>query len=135
MVCGEEIRGSVARIFALDRPIEGTSTWKGGRYTCTYPLPDGPLTLAVEDSLDEARGRAYFAGLRRSDGSPDLLVGLESFGLPSYQTDTGRVVFLKDGKTLAVDATSLPASAGPGGESRTDDAYAVAADVIGCWSE
>jgi len=69
------------------------------------------------------------------DGSPALLKGLQAFGLPAYESADGRVVFLKDGKTLAVDAGALPRVAGPGGESRTEVAYAVAADVVGCWSE
>ena len=135
MVCDDEIHGDVAQTFAQPDLPAGTSTWQGGLFTCTYRLPAGPLTLSVKDSLAEDLGQAYFNALRSSDGTPPLLKGLEAFGLPSYETAGGRVVFLKDGKTLAVDAGSLPRVAGPRGESRTDVAYAAAADVIGCWRE
>ena len=135
MVCDDEIHGDVAQTFALPTLPAGTSTWQGGLFTCTYLLPTGPLTVSVKDSLAGNAGRAYFNALRAFDGGPPLLSGLEAFGLPSYETANGRVVFLKDGKTLAVDAGALPKVAGPRGESRTDVAYAVAADVIGCWSE
>lgn len=135
LVCGDEIRTDVSRIFALATPVSATSTWQGGVFTCTYRMPSGPLTISVKDTLAGASGQAYFNALRAFDGAPPLLKGLEAFGLPSYETTDGRVVFLKDGKTLAVDAGSLPMVAGPSGESRTDVAYAVAADVIGCWSE
>jgi hypothetical protein len=63
------------------------------------------------------------------------LSGLLSLGLPSYETRSGSVVFLKDGKTLTVDATGLPNSIGPSSLSRSELAYAVAADVVACWSE
>lgn len=135
MVCGTEIHHAVAQTFVLPALAPGASSWHNRLFTCTYRLPGGPLSLSVKDSMDESSGRAYFTALRTGDGSPPLLRGLTAFGLPSYQTPEGTVVFLKDGKTLEVDATALPADAGPRDESRTDVAYAIAADVIGCWSE
>ncbi len=44
-------------------------------------------------------------------------------------------MFLKDDKTLTVDATRLPATNGPADLSRSDLAYQIATDVIGCWRE
>ena len=134
MVCEDEIHDAVQQTFGLAALPAGTSTWQDGLFTCTYRLPSGPLTLTVNDALAAAGGRSYFNDLRDFDGAPPLLQGLQAFGLPSYETADGRVVFLKDGKTLAVDAGRLPKVAGPDGQSRTDVAYAVAADVIGCWS-
>jgi len=135
MVCGAEIRRAVSQTFEQPTISAGTSTWSGRLFTCTYQLADGPLVVSVKDSLEGPSGRAYFTALRAFDGAPPLLKGLEAFGLPSYETANGRVVFLKDGKTLVVDAGALPATAGPNGESRADVAYAIAADVVGCWSE
>lgn len=135
MVCSDEIHTAVARTFEQPSVAAGTSTWAEQLFTCTYHLDAGPLVLSVKDSLPGPSGRAYFDALRASDGRPPLLTGLEAFGLPSYETTTGRVVFLKDGKTLVVDAEALPKVAGPKGQSRPDVAYAIAADVIGCWSE
>jgi hypothetical protein len=45
------------------------------------------------------------------------------------------VVFLKDHKTLWVDATRVAASDLPEGTNRQDAAYGVAAAVIACWTE
>ena len=56
-------------------------------------------------------------------------------GLPSFATPDGNVAFLKDGKTLRVDASGLPATTLPQGSSNGEVAYAVAAAVVGCWTE
>lgn len=136
MVCGDEIHGDVASTFKQQGLAAGVSTWSGGRlFTCTYRLPQGDLVLSVKDSLSLPGGRAYFNAVRAFDGRPALLTGLQAFGLPSYETTDGKVVFLKDGKTLVVDAGALHQPVGPNGESRSDVAYAIAADVIGCWNE
>lgn len=135
MVCDHEIHLAIARTFEQPSLALGVSTYEDRLFTCTYALPGGPLVLSVKDSPPGPSGRTYFKALHADDGMPRLLTGLEAFGLPSYETKDGRVVFLKDGKTLAVDAGALPEVAGPNGESRTDVAYAIAADVIGCWSE
>jgi hypothetical protein len=135
MVCSHEIHTAIARIFEQPGLAMGTPSWRPPSYTCSYALPGGHLVLSVQDSPPGPAGRHYFDRLRAADGRPDLLTGLAAFGLPSYETSSGRVVFLKDGKTLVVDAAALPKVAGPEGQSRADVAYAVAADVIGCWSE
>jgi hypothetical protein len=46
----------------------------------------------------------------------------------------GAAVFLKDDKTIRVDATGLPARDGPSGDSRTDLAYTIATDILACWA-
>jgi hypothetical protein len=135
MVCSDEIHTAVARTFQQPSLAAGTSTWVDRMFTCTYRLDAGPLVLSVQNSVPGPSGPAYFAALRASDGSARLFTGLQAFGLPSYETSSGRVVFLKDGKTLVVDAGRLPRIAGPEGQSRSEVAYAIAADVIGCWSE
>lgn len=134
MVCGAEIRGNVARVSALSAPA-GTSTWADHLYTCTYRLPAGSLVLSVKDSADAASGKQFFARLRQHVGHTTPLSGMLSLGLPSFQTSDGTVVFLKDGKTLTVDATRLPSTIGRYRQSRPDLAYAVAASVVACWSE
>lgn len=134
MVCGAEIRGDVTRVSAVRTPA-GTSTWADRLFTCTYRLPVGPLTLTVKDSPDLASGRTYFDALRQRLGQPQALSGVLSLGFPSFQTRDGNVVFLKDGKTLQVDATRLPAAVGPYHQSRADLAYGVASAVVACWSE
>jgi hypothetical protein len=135
MVCDEEIHHDVQQTFGLSTLAPGSATWAKQLFTCTYRTPSGPLVVSVQDATDPDAGRAYFAALRGRLGSLRELHGLEAFGLPSYESTKGDVIFLKDGKTLQVDATALEATSGPHRLSPADVAYAIAADVIGCWSE
>jgi hypothetical protein len=135
MVCGDEIHHDVQQTFGLSSLPPGTATWADELFTCTYRTPSGPLVVSVQDATDPAAGRAYFEDLRARLGSLRPLHGLEAFGLPSYESMEGQVIFLKDGKSLHVDATALRAASGPHHLSPADVAYAIAADVIGCWSE
>ncbi|MGI8612721.1 MAG: hypothetical protein ACR2KL_02045 [Nocardioidaceae bacterium] len=135
MICGSEVRSDVQRILALDALPDATPSWADRIYTCNYRLPVGPLVLSVQDAMETDAGHRYFTGLRAQLGPTQPLRGLLGLGLPAYETNNGTVVFLKDGKTLTVDATHLPRAAGPDGQSRTEVAYAIAADVVACWSE
>lgn len=135
MICSEEIRENVARVFKVGSVPPAQDTWLDRIYTCTYRLPAGPLVLSVKDSPGAMAGQRYFTGLRKRAQHAQPLRGLLGLGLPSFQTRRGTVVFLKDGKTLTVDATDLPPMAGPNHQSRTDVAYAVAAGVVACWTE
>lgn len=137
MICGSEIRGAVRRMFALTGQPVSTPHWsKSDRlFSCTYQLPHGRLALSVQDSLDAKTGRNYFDGMRRRLTGAKPLRGMENFGFPAFKTASGRVLFLKDGKTLQVDASILPARALPKGYSHEDAAYAVASAVIACWTE
>jgi hypothetical protein len=135
LVCGGEIRGDIADNLGLTTLAPVTPTWHDSLYSCTYRTPYGPLTLSVKDSASDATGATYFAGLRVRLAPVDPIEGLPALGLPAFESATGDVAFLKDGRTLLVDATHLTPRSGPHAQSREAAAYAVAADVIGCWSE
>ncbi|MGI9158018.1 MAG: hypothetical protein ACR2FG_15535 [Marmoricola sp.] len=137
MICGAEIQDAVRRTFALSGNPSSVHSWsKSDRvYSCTYRLPHGKLAMSVQDSLDEKSGRAYFDALRKRLPGARVISGMESYGFPAFETSDGNVVFLKDGKTLRVDATSLPSAALPKGFSREEAAFSVASAVIACWSE
>jgi hypothetical protein len=135
MICSREIRSDISRKLAVGTVAPATVTWDNMLYSCSYQLGEGPLVLSVQDSPNDAIGRAYFESTRQNAVKAQPLHGLLSLGLPSYKTPDGSVVFLKDGKTLTVDATKLQNSNGPSHLSRSDLAYAVAADVVACWSE
>jgi hypothetical protein len=135
MICSEEIRLAVQQTFGRSSLASGTSTWVNDLYTCTYQTPTGPLVLSVQDATDQVAGRTYFQRLRAQIRPLHALHGLEAFGLPSYESAKGHVIFLKDGKTLHVDATALQGASGAHHLSQADVAYAIAADVIGCWRE
>jgi hypothetical protein len=135
MVCSEEIRDAVARTFGLAQAPRSTGDWSHGVFTCRYRLPGGPLIVSVQDATNEGAGRAYYTSLRtRLTGARDI-EGVESFGIPAFETPVGNVAFLKDGKTLRVDASHVAKASLPVDFSTSEAAYGVAAAVIGCWTE
>jgi hypothetical protein len=135
MICGDEIRGAVRRTLELSKAPVGLHSWAGQLYSCTYQLHAGDLRLSVKDLDQAGPGRAYFDSLRRRLPQARAIRGLANFGFPAFETQRGDVVFIKDDKTLWVDASRLRASRLPSGASRQDVAYGVASAVIACWTE
>jgi hypothetical protein len=134
MICGPEIREAVAHTLEIDSAPRGLPIWAAPRYRCTYGLAAGDLRLSVEDLDSPGPGRTYFDQLRAGVPGAHALDGLQSFGFPSFESASG-VAFLKDDKTLWVDASRLDRSRLPDGMSRLDVAYGVGASVIACWTE
>jgi hypothetical protein len=134
-VCGPEIRRDIGHLLSLQPAPEGSATWRNHVYTCTYQLPAGPLVLEVTESADVPAAHRHFGSLRHQLGPTKPLNGLTGLGLPAYETGTGTTVFLKDNLVLRVDATNLKPKPGEKADSRTDIAYEVATDVMGCWTE
>ena len=132
MICTEETSDSVVKSFSLDEAPESSDSWEDLVYTCTYALPQGDLVLSVKDSPDLKSGQAYYDKLAASTTHAEPLKGLDALGLPAFETRHGEVAFLKDGKTLFVDASRLSGSADG---SVTHEAYQVATTVVACWSE
>lgn len=135
LVCSDEIRGDIAETLSLASLPAGTGTWTQPMFRCDYQTPDGRIQLLVQDSARVPGGTAYFNDLRTTLAPTIPIRGLANLGLPAFETSAGQVVFLKDGKTLRVDTSGLPLRTGPHRQTRTAVAYAIAADVIGCWSE
>ncbi len=137
MICSLEIAESVQRTFALPRVPTATDGWEGQTYTCTYQLPSSTVALSVQD-LDRGQGgRSWFDALgRRLEGARPL-EGLQNLGFPAVETpgSVGSVAFLKDHKTLWVDAGDVATQDLPPGFNRTGSAYSVASQVIACWKE
>ena len=135
MICGNEIRGAVRRNLDLANTPVGLHAWHQRLYNCTYEVEAGDLRLSVKDLDRPGPGRAYYNRLRhRLAGAADIR-GLASFGFPAFETPQGDVVFIKDHKTLWVDATDLKTADLPADMTRQDVAYGVASAVIGCWTE
>jgi hypothetical protein len=135
MICGAEIQEAVAHTLGIGHAPRGLHTWADRLYRCRYLVGAGELRLSVKDLDAAAPGRAYFHRLRGHVPAPEDLVGVESLGFPSFESIHGDVVFLKDHKTLWVDASRLDPARLPSGLSRRDVAYGVAAAVIACWTE
>jgi hypothetical protein len=134
MICSDEIRTAAAAVVVPAKVPAGAATWANHLYTCTYRPSVGPLVLSVKESPNVAAARDYFAAQQQHLAPTKPIRGLAGLGLPAYETTTGTVVFLKDNKTLQVDATHLPTAIGPHHLSRTDTAYEIATDVLGCWT-
>lgn len=135
MICGPEIQGAVKRTFALSSEPSSAKDWSNRLFSCDYQVPGGQLHLTVKDLSKALSGRAYFDTLRSQLAPVTRIVGMESFGFPAFETASGNVVFIKDHKTLRVDASKLPADALPDGFTRAETAYSVASAVVACWSE
>ncbi|SDY33323.1 hypothetical protein SAMN05661080_03122 [Modestobacter sp. DSM 44400] len=131
MICGDDVRGDVARALSLPEPPATDSTWVDQLYTCTYQLPMGPMVLSVKESPTTAAAGEYFESRQPELGETAPAPGL---GERAYATTTGTVVVIKDAMTLTVDATDLPAEFGDNGQRRSDFAYEIASVVLGCWT-
>lgn len=128
MVCGSEIRTSIATALSLPQRPAPTSTWVDDLFTCTYTLPDGPLVLSVKALSDDAGAERFF-----TQTSKELGPG-QSLGRVGFQSNDGVVLFAKDNKVLEVDARRLPDKLGPDGVSKNDFAYQLSTNVLGCWT-
>ncbi len=133
MICAGQVPAAVAEMLALEGDVSPSSTWDEPTFTCTYDVDGAPLTLSVHDVSDSAEGEAHFAELQESFDA-EKIEGLLGLGMPSFSTGEGVVGFLRDGKTLLVDATALPDALGSDdAQSRHNVAYAVASAVLVCW--
>jgi hypothetical protein len=132
MVCSDEIRSDVTQVAALPTKPRATSMFKDHLYTCTYTLPMGALIVSVKDLDDSAATTAFFEKTRDSLGTTRSLAGLAQ---GAFGTNNGRVVLRKDNHVLSVDASQLPAVFGTQSQKRTDFAYEIASDILGCWTE
>lgn len=135
MICTAETHEAVQHNLGLPSPPSSTDHWAGGTYTCTYHLSGGDLVASVQDATSAAAGQRYFDAVRARTPGLHKIDGLQNFGLPGYEDAHGIVLFIKDGKTLEIDATQLPASVGTYHQSPGDVAYGLAASVLACWSE
>jgi hypothetical protein len=135
MICADETAGAVQRGFAVAKRPTGLASFSDQLYRCSYQLPGGELRLSVKDLSAAAPGQAYFEQLERELEPVVPIKGVQSFGFPAFETARGDVVFIKDHKTLWVDATRVATADLRPGTTRVQAAYGVAAAVIACWSE
>lgn len=131
MICADETREAIKSVLTLKATPAGHTTWTNHLYTCTYALPMGTLRLSVKESPDTATASAYYTAQRKLIARAADLAGLtdSAFGTPD-----GTVVLRKDNDVLRVDATGLPAVFGAQHQKRTDFAYELASDILGCWT-
>ena len=135
MICGPEVRGAVADTLELDRTPRALHSFAHRVFRCVYLVGAGEIRLSVDDADAAGAGRASFDTLRSRLPGSRALTGVEALGFPSFETVRGDVVFLKDDKTLWVDASRVPTTALPSGMTSTEVAYGIAAAIIACWNE
>ncbi|MDT4893854.1 MAG: hypothetical protein QOE97_2889 [Pseudonocardiales bacterium] len=131
MVCGDETRRDVQQVAHLASLPRAGATFTDHLYACTYALPMGSVVVSVKDLVDAATTTSYYTALRRELGNPPELSGL---GEGAYGTGDGRVVLRKDAHVLQVDASRLPPVFGVQSQKRSDFAYEIASDILGCWT-
>lgn len=131
MICSEDIKAKVVQALRLDAPPPTRDSWANRVYTCRYDLPMGTMTVSDQVFPDTGAARAHLAAIQSQDGTARPLAGL---GQQAYASSRGVAVVLKDDQILTVDTTALPERFGPTDQRRTDLAYEVASDVLGCWT-
>ncbi|GAB3256751.1 hypothetical protein [Arthrobacter pigmenti] len=134
MICAGQVVGDISAILGAEGVLTPSSSWEKPMFTCTYELDGKPLVLSVHDATAEAQGRKHFAQLRKSLDNAKEIQGMAALGMPAISDGDGIVAFVRDGKTLVVDATALPDGLGPNNsKTQADAAYAVASAVLVCW--
>jgi hypothetical protein len=135
MICTAETAHAIQRTFGLHAVPARRPMWMPPVYGCSWALPHGTLDLAVDDATRPGQGRRRFEQMKAATPGARRLTGVAGFGLPAFESGSGMVVFLKDGKVLSVDARRVTAQDLPAGFNREGVAYAVAAGVVACWSK
>jgi hypothetical protein len=136
MICAGQVVTAVGSILGLKSEVSPSSSWEEPIFTCTFEIEGKPLVLSVHDATDIAEGQEHFQALQDSFGNAQKIAGMAGLGMPSFTTGDGIVAFVRDGKTLLVDATALPSGLGHNGEkTQSEAAYAVASAVLVCWVE
>lgn len=131
MICGPDISAKVTQVLALPSKPPASASWVHSVYTCSYSLPVGPMTLTVHVLPTPAQAGADLdADRARTPGAQPL----DGLGERAWGTPGGTAVVLKDNQILTVDTTGLPEVFGVNDQKRTDLAYEIASDVLGCWT-
>ena len=136
MICAGQVVTAVANVLELGREVSPSSSWQKPMFTCTYEIAGQPLVLSVHDATNQAEGEEYFVALQNSMDNAATIEGTLGLGMRSFSTGEGIVAFMRDGKTLLVDATALPAGLGADKTTtQSQAAYAIATAVLVCWVE
>jgi hypothetical protein len=131
MICDADIKSKVREALGLAGPPSTEWRWSDGVYTCDYHLPMGRMSLQVTVLAGAPQARTLFDADRARTLGAQTLAGL---GEGAFGAENGTVLVLKDNQVLVVDTTRLPQVFGANGQRRTDLAYEVASDVMGCWT-
>jgi hypothetical protein len=136
MICAGQVVTAVANVLGLESDVFHSSSWEKPMFTCTYQIDGKPLVLSVHDATDETEGQEHFAALKNGFDNAEKIEGMASLGMPSFSNGEGIVAFVRDGKTLLVDATALPNGLGANKTTtQSEAAYALASAVLVCWVE
>lgn len=134
MVCGDQPMDRLTTILSLSQNPHTVSSWANSTFTCTYHLPEGALTISVQEAPDQAKARTYFDAMQALATDATPIEGLANLGFPAYET-AGSAVFQKDNFVLQVDASALPAAVGPHAISPNELAYQLSTTILACWVE
>jgi hypothetical protein len=126
-VCEDMVRDAVISASGgpLAAPQVGKWNAKNTRYTCTYPLTGGQLTLRVDAYKTKKQARAAFVKASKKIKIDQNLLGI---GERALLAKNGSVLAEKDVFVLVADPAKLP-----GQLSKPNLSLAAVEAVLSCW--
>ena len=131
MVCSDEIRGKVQQVLKLPALPTVHSTWIKQVYTCTYDLPVGPMVLSVQVAPTKPVAEAAFQSRQKATAGATVLNGLGEHAYRHPDRHRRRHQGRDDAHRRHHRAAAV---FGAEQQKRTDLAYEIASDVLGCWT-
>jgi len=126
-VCEDMVRDAVisASGAPLASPQSGAWNAKGTRYTCTYPLTGGQLTLRVDRFASKKKAQAAYVKASKKVKIDQNLLGI---GERALLAKSGQVLAEKDVFVLTADPAKLPPKL-----SKPNLSLAAVEAVLSCW--
>jgi len=126
-VCEDMVRDAVISASGgpLAAPQSGSWNAANNRYTCTYPLTGGQLTLRVDSYKSKKLARAAFVKASKKVKIDQNLLGI---GERALLAKNGRVLAEKDVFVLVADPSKLPTKL-----SKPNVSLAAVEAVLSCW--
>ena len=124
-VCEDMVRDAVISATGAPLAAPQTGSWKGKRYTCTYPVTGGQLVMSVDTFSSKKKTRAAYVKASKSTKIDQNLLGI---GERALLAKDGHVVAEKDRFVLVADPSALPKPL-----SKANVSLAAVEAVLSCW--
>jgi hypothetical protein len=126
-VCEDMVRDAVISASGgpLASPQVGAWNAKGNRYTCTYPLTGGQLTLQVDSYPSKKKAQSAYAKAAKKVKVDQNLLGI---GERALLAKSGKVLAEKDVFVLTADPAKVPPKL-----SKPNISLAAVEAVLSCW--
>jgi hypothetical protein len=127
-VCEDMVRDAVISASGGQLASPQTGSWnaKNTRYTCTYPLTGGQLTVRVDSYASKKKAQAAYVKASKKVKIDQNLLGI---GERALLAKSGQVLAEKDVFVLVADPSKLPAKL-----SKPNVSLAAVEAVLSCWA-